>query len=375
MNSEIGADDFVRPHLGRARAEAASRAAAPHTATLQPAARPAPQSGGLNQADGPVGERYSGAPGSDGEGADFGFADLLDIINPLHHIPVVSTLYREMTGDEISAPARVLGGVLYGGGVGLVSSMVEVVASEAAGQDMDKAILAALIGDDRKDPAAQNAGSAPNTIVEEDGIHQDSPETVSAVAPPPTAPAGKREPVLTGGAAIEAFLSDLAKVQDEANLAQDAAAASDSALVGTGASGGVGIPLPLPNALSPGLTAPGASVGAVPSAQPGRQQVEVPRVMPLRSRDWGQGTPRPVPLPTQFGGNGAVYPGLSGRILQGAAVGAFPSALDPGLIAAHRVAAGELGTEQGAAGFSERMLRGVERYEAMARAGKAQAPQ
>ncbi|MBT5013959.1 MAG: hypothetical protein HON02_05865, partial [Rhodospirillaceae bacterium] len=34
-------------------------------------------------------------------GADgFTFLDFLDIINPLQHIPVVGSLYRDMTGDE-----------------------------------------------------------------------------------------------------------------------------------------------------------------------------------------------------------------------------------------------------------------------------------
>ena len=31
----------------------------------------------------------------------FTFLDMLDIINPLQHIPVVSTLYRAITGDTI----------------------------------------------------------------------------------------------------------------------------------------------------------------------------------------------------------------------------------------------------------------------------------
>src|SRR5215470_6180450 len=30
----------------------------------------------------------------------FGFGDLVDIVNPLQHIPVVATIYRNMTGDR-----------------------------------------------------------------------------------------------------------------------------------------------------------------------------------------------------------------------------------------------------------------------------------
>ena len=47
--------------------------------------------------------------------ADFGFADLLDVINPLHHLPVVGSMYREMTGDQIEPAARSAGSFLWGG--------------------------------------------------------------------------------------------------------------------------------------------------------------------------------------------------------------------------------------------------------------------
>jgi len=60
-----------------------------------------------------TGESGSTAEGF-GEGEGF-FSTLLDVINPLQHIPLVSTLYREITGDEISPSARILGGGLFGG--------------------------------------------------------------------------------------------------------------------------------------------------------------------------------------------------------------------------------------------------------------------
>jgi hypothetical protein len=54
-------------------------------------------------------------------GEDF-LSTLLDIINPLQHIPLVSNLYREITGDQISSSARILGGGLFGGPIGLTSA-------------------------------------------------------------------------------------------------------------------------------------------------------------------------------------------------------------------------------------------------------------
>ncbi|MDP6473864.1 MAG: hypothetical protein QF894_03030 [Alphaproteobacteria bacterium] len=48
--------------------------------------------------DGALAARDSGGFfGADG----FGFDDFLDLINPLQHIPIISTIYREITGDTI----------------------------------------------------------------------------------------------------------------------------------------------------------------------------------------------------------------------------------------------------------------------------------
>lgn len=46
------------------------------------------------------------------------FSDLLDIVNPLQHIPIISTVYRAVTGDHISDGARHVGHALYGVALG-----------------------------------------------------------------------------------------------------------------------------------------------------------------------------------------------------------------------------------------------------------------
>jgi hypothetical protein len=74
----------------------------------------------------------------------FTFGDLLDIINPLQHIPVVSTVYRAITGDKIDAGSRIIGGGLFGGPIGLVASMVSGIVEEATGKDPGEHALAAL---------------------------------------------------------------------------------------------------------------------------------------------------------------------------------------------------------------------------------------
>jgi hypothetical protein len=54
------------------------------------------------------------------------FGDLLDIINPLHHIPIVGDIYRKLTGDDIKPAFQIAGGALFGGPLGAVLAAVNV---------------------------------------------------------------------------------------------------------------------------------------------------------------------------------------------------------------------------------------------------------
>ncbi len=74
----------------------------------------------------------------------FSFFDLVDIINPLQHIPIVSSIYRRLTGDELDAAPRVLGGALFGGAIGAALALVNVVVDEATGSDIGEHALAFL---------------------------------------------------------------------------------------------------------------------------------------------------------------------------------------------------------------------------------------
>ena len=74
----------------------------------------------------------------------FNFETLLDIINPLQHLPVVSTLYRQLTGDTISPGAKMLGGGLLGGITGLVASAADSIFEQINGKDMGEAVYSAL---------------------------------------------------------------------------------------------------------------------------------------------------------------------------------------------------------------------------------------
>ena len=52
--------------------------------------------------------------GSDG----FNFKDVLDLINPLHHIPIVGAVYRSLSDDKIAPAIKLAGGALFGGAAG-----------------------------------------------------------------------------------------------------------------------------------------------------------------------------------------------------------------------------------------------------------------
>ncbi|WP_169543772.1 hypothetical protein [Sneathiella aquimaris] len=85
----------------------------------------------------------------------FGFDDFLDIINPLQHIPVISNLYREFTGDELSPGARMIGGGIFGGGVGLASSVINSAIEMQTGKDIGGHVIGLFTSDDETAPAPQ----------------------------------------------------------------------------------------------------------------------------------------------------------------------------------------------------------------------------
>jgi hypothetical protein len=55
---------------------------------------------------------------------EMSFPEFLAALNPLHHLPVVGTIYRAATGETIQPAMRILGGALLGGPVGMLSSLV-----------------------------------------------------------------------------------------------------------------------------------------------------------------------------------------------------------------------------------------------------------
>lgn len=86
---------------------------------------------------------------------ELGFEDLIDAVNPLQQLPVISSVYREATGDSISIPARLVGGLLYGGPVGMLGSAAMVVFEGITGGSLIDDV-AGLFGGGESDTVAAN---------------------------------------------------------------------------------------------------------------------------------------------------------------------------------------------------------------------------
>ncbi len=106
------------------------------------------------------------------------FQDVLVTINPLQHIPLISTIDRAITGDVPAAGARIVGGALYGGPVGLFASLVDSAIDDNTGQD---------IGDHAVAMAEDALGMSPSGGGGATKLAAAAAPQVAAVDPPPTA--------------------------------------------------------------------------------------------------------------------------------------------------------------------------------------------
>jgi hypothetical protein len=77
---------------------------------------------------------------------DFSFHNLLDILNPLEHLPIIGTIYRAITGTHIGIPEKVAGDALYGGLWGAVSSVADVALEQITGKSAEDTVMGWLKG-------------------------------------------------------------------------------------------------------------------------------------------------------------------------------------------------------------------------------------
>jgi hypothetical protein len=116
---------------------------------------------------GPVGRAGAAvavAPAADGanqseSGVGNFLHHVLDVVNPLQHLPVVGTLYRAITGEKIGAVEKIAGDTLYGGLWGAVGSVADVAFEAATGKDFGGTMLAMVTGSHDTPSAVADATS------------------------------------------------------------------------------------------------------------------------------------------------------------------------------------------------------------------------
>ena len=146
----------------------------------------------------------TGATSKHSDNDDFTFDDLVSIVNPLQHIPVVSTIYRAVTGDTIKPFERILGDTLYGGMWGAVSGVANVVYEDVTGKDFGQTVLDFVtdnvLGNDNDaqattaDAAQGSASTDETTTATPASI---SPNASAATTQPASLPASNTTPAMS----------------------------------------------------------------------------------------------------------------------------------------------------------------------------------
>ncbi len=117
-------------------------------------------------------------------GSEPSFSDLVDTINPLHHLPVVNKIYEKASGDTIAPAAKIAGGFLMGGIFGAAAALATCIYDQAMGNENNNQM--AQNDDKHRDEAAESelASLDPETMDELSPHHADTIEDVVDVAMP-----------------------------------------------------------------------------------------------------------------------------------------------------------------------------------------------
>lgn len=109
--------------------------------------------------------------------SEFGFTDLIDIINPLQHIPLVAQVYRELSGDEIKPSSKIVGGALFAGPIGAAGGIIDAVIVNETGDDMTGNAMAMAFGREKhhKTQIAHNGTLSPERQIEQALASLDQP--------------------------------------------------------------------------------------------------------------------------------------------------------------------------------------------------------
>jgi len=141
-------------------------------------------------------------PENGGDQAFFGkdgltFRDVIDAINPLNHIPIVSDVFASATDHKASTASKLIGGTLLGGPIGFVASLATIIFENATGESPTQAAYAALTGTTAQ--PTQLADVTPPEPVELAGL---SPAASPAAMSAPTMNQSTTAPISTKDKAV-----------------------------------------------------------------------------------------------------------------------------------------------------------------------------
>ncbi len=161
---------------------------------------------------------------------DISVTDVIDTLNPLEHIPFVSTLYDELTGSKPSAGAQLAGGALYGGAFGVLVSALNLAFQSETGHDATGAMFASLTGDStvsvasaatayKTADATDSVQAAQANLTQEDAILQTPTQEIL----PPTPAYGKIANLTSAASNQQQRSQDILSLFDAPNAAAHSA--------------------------------------------------------------------------------------------------------------------------------------------------------
>lgn len=128
------------------------------------------------------------------------FRSVLSALNPLQYLPVIGTIYRAVTGDEIPEALRRMGSLvvsaLVGGPVGAAVNVAMLAVEKITGIDFDKTAQNLLTGNGSADHPAASPTSAPTPAPAQVAGPDALPSVGSKLAAPPISPVAYRGPRL-----------------------------------------------------------------------------------------------------------------------------------------------------------------------------------
>jgi len=115
------------------------------------------------------------------------FHEVLSALNPLQYLPVIGTIYRAVTGDQIPEPLRRIGtfiaSCLIGGPIGAAIDIATVAAEKVTGIDLDQTGQKLLTGNPAAGPPVADPTPAPAQMARLDRPEPLAPALAEAWSP------------------------------------------------------------------------------------------------------------------------------------------------------------------------------------------------